>query len=78
LEVLKMDIGELVYTYKGKTYTGKSNITHKALYNVIYTIFFYKEGEKILGSIAGIDFTFSKSFHNKSEMNKFLKELSLK
>jgi hypothetical protein len=70
-----MDIGKLVYTYKGKRYTGNSNITHKALYRVVYTVFFYKENEKVLGSISGIDFTFSKSFYKKSEMDKFLKEV---
>jgi hypothetical protein len=70
-----MDIGTLVYTYKGKRFTGKSQITHKALHKVIYTVYFYKDGEKVLGSISGIDFTFSKSFYKKSEMDKFLKSI---
>lgn len=66
------DYGELVYIYKGKRYCGKSDITHKSLYRVIYTAYFYKDGQKILGSIKGIDFTFSKGFYKKSEMDKFL------
>lgn len=70
-----MDIGILVYNYKGKRYTGKSKITNKALYKVVYEVFFYKDGKKILGSISGINFTFSKSFYKKSDMDKFLKNI---
>jgi hypothetical protein len=71
-----MDIGTLIYTYKGKRYTGKSKITNKALHRIIYTVFFYKEGEPIKGYIADDKpYTFSKSFYKKSDMDKFLKSI---
>lgn len=70
-----MDLGQLVLTKKSKRYCGKSQITHKALYKVYYTAFFYKEGEKVLGFIDGKQYTFDKGFTKKSDMDKFLKEL---
>jgi hypothetical protein len=69
-----MDIGTLVYIRKGKKYCGKSNITNKALYRVNYGVYFYKEGENIIGYLADDKpFTFSKGFDKKSDMDKFLK-----
>lgn len=71
-----MDYGTLIYTNKGKRYCGKSEITHKALYKVLYTLYFYKDGEPIKGYIAdNKPFTFNKSFYKKSDMNKFLNNL---
>ena len=69
-----MDYGILICTKKGKKYCGKSSITYKALYRVMYTAYFFKEGEKLLGFIDGQPFTFDKSFNRKSEMDKFLRE----
>jgi len=69
-----LNYGILICTQKNRKYCGKSPITNKALYRVLYEVFFYKEGEKRLGMIDGKDYTFSKSFSRKSEMNKFLKK----
>jgi hypothetical protein len=71
----RMDYGELFLIEKGKRYCGKSEITHKALYRVMYSVYFYKDGEKRLGFIKGKEFTFEKSFKRKSELNNFLREL---
>jgi hypothetical protein len=69
-----MDFGKLVYAQKSRRYCGKSNITHKALYRVLYRLYFYKEDQKQFGFVAGIPFTLEKSFRRKGEANKFLKE----
>jgi hypothetical protein len=70
-----MDYGKLIATKKGKKYIGKSNITHKALYHVLYGLYFYKENEKIIGYLASDKpFTFSKAFSKKSEAQKFLED----
>lgn len=67
--------GNLICTKKSRKYCGKSQITNKALYRVLYVVYFYKEGEKILGFIDGKEFTFDKGFSRKSDMDKFLKQI---
>jgi hypothetical protein len=66
--------GNLVCVKKSKKYCGKSQITNKALYRVLYVVYFCKEDEKTLGFIDGKTFTFDKSFNKKSNMIKFLKQ----
>jgi guanylate kinase len=72
-----MSYGNLICIKKGKRYCGKSVITNKALYRVIYEVFFYKTDEKRLGYIDGKEYTFSKSFYKKSEMDNFLKGVEI-
>ena len=67
------DHGILICTKKNRKYCGKSKITYKPLYRVQYEVFYYKEGEKRLGLIDGKDYTFSKSFERKVEMDKYIK-----
>lgn len=69
-----MDYGKLVYIDKTRKYCGKSQITNKAIYRVKYLLYFFKNGDKQVGTIAGIPFTIDKSFDRKSSMNKFLKD----
>lgn len=69
-----MKYGKFVYYQKGKSYKGKSQITGKVLYSVIYCLFFNKPDDKQIGYIAGIPFTFDKSFKTKAQANKFLKD----
>jgi len=67
--------GRIIATRKGKVYSGKSNITHKALYNVSYSVYFLNENEKVVGYLASDKpFTFSKSFNKKSDAEKFLED----
>lgn len=70
-----MDLGNLVATRRGKTYSGVSDITHKTLYRVSYKIFFYRENEKVIGYLADDKpFTFSIGFNKRTEAEKFLKD----
>jgi len=70
-----MDYGKIIATRKSKVYSGTSNITHKALYRVYYSIYFYKDSEKVIGYLTqDKPFTYSKGFGKKSEANKFLKD----
>ncbi len=68
-----MEYGTLICTKKSRRYCGKSTITNKALYRVLYWVYFFKDDEKVLGYIDGKEYTFAKSFRSKSDMDKFLK-----
>ena len=71
---MELDYGILICTQKNRKYCGKSEITNKALYRVLYEVFTIKKEKKRIGLIDGKDYTFSKSFERKSEMDKFLKK----